>query len=279
MLEQDDLVVDRLLAEEHEKMLLSLSIASVLILAARLGPVGAFNGELAELECPDDCDCHYFRVNWVTDCSDSNLTRIPYNELSRNVYILDLNDNFISDVEPFPPDFKVRRLQLSANLMTVLKKESFAGLQYLIDADFSYNKIKRVDIDAFDDSAGLINLELQGNPLDEVEGPFIAIKSLLYLDISNCSLRKLNDQFFENLTHLSTLDLSDNPLFVIDNNVFGPLTSLETLKINNSNLTRIGDATFKALRNLKNLELVGNHFTTRTGGWFWKVWFSWNTLI
>ncbi|KAJ8918710.1 hypothetical protein NQ315_015030 [Exocentrus adspersus] len=236
-----------------------MKLTASILLTTFLSHVWSFNGELAELECPDDCDCHYFRVNWVTDCSDSNLTRIPYNELSPNVYVLDLNDNFIKEVEPFPPDFKVRRLQLSANLMSELKKESFAGLNYLIDTDFSYNQIRRVDIDAFDDSAGLINLELQGNPLDDVEGPFVAVKSLLYLDISNCSLKRLNDRFFENVTHLATLDLSDNPLFVINNNVFDPLSSLETLKMNNCNLTRIADNAFSALRNLKNLELSGNN--------------------
>lgn len=110
----------------------------------------AFNGELAELECPDDCDCHYFRINWVTDCSDSNLTEIPYNELSLNVYVLDLNDNRISEVKPFPVDIKMRRLQLADNLMTEIRKESFAGLQYLLDADFSGNRIRFVDPDAFE---------------------------------------------------------------------------------------------------------------------------------
>lgn len=115
-----------------------------------LSSAWAFNGELAELECPDDCDCHYFRVNWVTDCSDSNITQIPYDELSLNVYILDLNDNLITDVQPFPADIKMRRLQLAHNLLTEVKKESFAGLNYLIDADFSGNRITRIDPDAFE---------------------------------------------------------------------------------------------------------------------------------
>lgn len=87
----------------------------------------SFNGELAEQECPDECDCHYFRINWVTDCSNSNLTQIPYEELSMNVYVLDLNDNLISDVQPFPADIKMRRLQMADNLMTELKRESFKG--------------------------------------------------------------------------------------------------------------------------------------------------------
>lgn len=57
-----------------------------------------------EQECPEECDCHYFRVNYVTDCSESNLTEIPYEEISPNVYILDMNGEsklFFSNL-PFP---------------------------------------------------------------------------------------------------------------------------------------------------------------------------------
>ncbi|RZC33997.1 LRR 8 domain containing protein [Asbolus verrucosus] len=232
------------------------------VLALHISLTWSFNGELAELECPDDCDCHYFRINWVTDCSDSNLTEIPYEELSLNVYVLDLNNNRITSVGPFPADIKMRRLQMADNLMTEVKKESFAGLNYLIDADFSGNMITRVDPDSFDDSPGFITFELQGNPLDKVEGPFLSIKSLLYLDISNCGLKYLNPLFFANITALSTLDLSGNPLGVIDNKVLEPLSSLETLKMNDCNLTYIANYAFVSLENLKNLELSGNIFTT-----------------
>ncbi|XP_044257308.1 slit homolog 1 protein-like [Tribolium madens] len=234
----------------------------VLLNALCIGLSLCFNGQLAELECPDDCDCHYFRINWVTDCSDSNLTEIPYDELSLNVYVLDLNNNQITDVGPFPHDIKMRRLQLADNLMTELKKESFAGLNYLIDADFSGNMITRVDPDCFDDSPGFITLELQGNPLDPVDGIFLSIKSLHYLDISNCGLKYLNPLFFANITALSTLDLSGNPLGVIDNKVFEPLSSLETLKMNACNLTYIANYAFNSLENLKNLELSANMLTT-----------------
>ena len=102
-----------------------------------------------DLECPEDCDCHYFRINWVTDCSESNFTEIPHEGLSQNVYILNMNSNNVTDVQPFPQDIKLRRLQMADNLLTRLKKESFAGLAYLLDADFSSNHIAKVDPDAF----------------------------------------------------------------------------------------------------------------------------------
>lgn len=121
-----------------------------LLLAIVLGTSTlAYNGELVEQECPVDCHCHYFRVNWVTDCSESNLTSIPYDELSLNVYVLDMNGNNIAQVGPFPQSIKLRRLQMAHNRLAELKRESYAGLTYLLDADISFNEITRVDPEAF----------------------------------------------------------------------------------------------------------------------------------
>lgn len=122
---------------------------SLLLLTTLVTCAFAINGELDEQECPVDCHCHYFRINWVTDCSESNLTSIPYTELSPNVYVLDMNGNNIEQVEPFPSDIKLRRLQMAHNKLTHLDYHSFAGLTYLLDADFSFNQIKYVDPEAF----------------------------------------------------------------------------------------------------------------------------------
>lgn len=119
-------------------------IASLLTLGAEL-----VSGTLPELECPEDCDCLYFRINWVTDCSESNFTEIPHEGLSQNVYVLNMNSNNVTEVQRFPEDIKLRRLQLADNLLTKLSRESFAGLSYLLDADFSGNRITHVDPDAF----------------------------------------------------------------------------------------------------------------------------------
>lgn len=83
-----------------------------------------------------------------------------------------------------------------------------------------------------------MNLELQENPLLPVESPFLSIYSLLYLDISNCSISKLNQEFFAKLSHLTKLDLPHNLFIEIKQNIFKLLRSLETLKINDCNLTQ-----------------------------------------
>lgn len=111
--------------------------------------VQGFNGDSFELECPDECDCHYFRINWVTDCSESNLTEVPYDELSMSVYVLDLNGNNITTLKTFPGDIKMRRLQIANNRLTRVDKDAFKGLEYLIDVDLSGNNISYVDPEAF----------------------------------------------------------------------------------------------------------------------------------
>ncbi|CAD1480355.1 unnamed protein product, partial [Heterotrigona itama] len=222
----------------------------------------AYNGELVEQECPVDCHCHYFRINWVTDCSESNLTSIPNDELSPNIYILDMNGNNIAQIGPFPHSIKLRRLQMAHNRLTQLKYESFAGLIYLLEADFSSNAITHVDPEAFRDSPGLISLELQNNPLDEVKGHFLNCRTLLYLDLNSCGIHRLNTQFFHNTTNLNKLDLSHNPLGQIEPGPFDHLTNLEYLKLNACNLTHISPDAFAHLENLRELEMAENDLRT-----------------
>lgn len=104
-------------------------------------------------------------------------------------------------------------------------------------------------------------MELQDNPLNVVEGPFLMSGTLQYLDISNCNLSSINSQFFDNITSLSTLDLTKNPLQSLEGGVFDVLTSLETLKMNDCKLANIPENLFSSLMNLKNLELAGNYLT------------------
>ncbi|XP_078045004.1 uncharacterized protein LOC144474214 isoform X2 [Augochlora pura] len=234
----------------------------LLMVAGLLASTLAYNGELVEQECPVDCHCHYFRVNWVTDCSESNLTSIPYDELSPNVYVLDMNGNNIAQIEPFPNSIKIRRLQMAHNRLTELKYHSFAGLTYLLEADFSWNGITHVDSEAFSDSPGLITLELQNNPLAEVQGYFLNCRTLLYLDLNSCGIRHLNTRFFHNTTNLNKLDLSHNPLGRIQPGPFDHLTNLEYLKLNSCNLTYVSPAAFAHLENLRELEMADNDLRT-----------------
>lgn len=104
----------------------------------------------------------------------------------------------------------------------------------------------------------MITLQLQGNYLEQVEGPFLYSKSLLYLYLSHCTLAKLSPQFFANISGLDKLDLSENPLHIIEPGIFDPLTSLKHLMLNDCNLTHISSVAFTNLGHLTVLELAGN---------------------
>lgn len=99
--------------------------------------------------CPRDCNCFFAEINWVTDCSESKLISIPYEELDSIAYVLNMNGNFLRDIEPFPMDVNLRTLLLSDNFLTNIHHSTFAGLQYLMDVDLSSNLISHVDPEAF----------------------------------------------------------------------------------------------------------------------------------
>lgn len=234
------------------------AVMVVLVVVLLCGGARAF---LPDLECPDDCDCHYFRINWVTDCSESNLTSVPTVEegLSPNVYIFNLNANLMKELAPFPPDLKIRRFQIAENQLTAIHKDTFASLLYLIDLDLSGNYITTIDPEAFEENRGLITLELQNNPLEPVEGPFLISKSLLYLYLCDCNITKLTPQFFANITSLNILDLSGNPLRILEPGILDPLTSLEHLNLKRCNLTHIAGAAFAHTDHIRTLELSENN--------------------
>lgn len=100
------------------------------------------------------------------------------------------------------------------------------------------------------DNAGLITLELQGNPLKQVKGPFLQSKYLLYVYLAKCQLTKLSPQFLTDISSLKELDLSGNPLNVIEPGIFDSFTSLKHLIFNNCNLTHISSVAFSNLEQI-----------------------------
>ena len=91
-----------------------------------------------------------------------------------------------------------------------------------------------------------------------MKGHFLNCRTLLYLDLNTCGIRRLNDRFFHNTTNLNKLDLSNNPLRRIEPGPFDHLTNLEYLKLNGCNLTYISPEAFSQLENLRELEMANN---------------------
>ncbi|XP_071442016.1 insulin-like growth factor-binding protein complex acid labile subunit [Hetaerina americana] len=234
-------------------------IGLLLLIALLSSPISA---EYPPLECPKECSCHYFRINWVVDCSMRSLSSIP-SGLSESTYILDLSRNKIngkSDSLNFPPGSKFRRIHLAENKLTEVTGETFAGLTHLLEVDLSGNAIEKFSRNAFLNSPGLISLELRRNPLTGPERgkSFITSRSLKNIDLSDCRLRRLSVGFFDEATAVSEVDLSGNPLESIDAEAFKPLTGLEKLLINRCLLTSISPDLLKGSQHLKLFEAAWN---------------------
>lgn len=95
-----------------------------------------------------------------------------------------------------------------------------------------------------------------------MKGPFLNCRTLLYLDLNTCGIRRLNNQFFVNTTNLNKLDLSNNPLERIEPGPFDGLTNLEYLQLKSCNLSFISPEAFANLENLRELEMSDNQLTT-----------------
>jgi len=124
-------------------MALRKSLMQFAILLIYLLNAGAIPSK--QLSCPEVCDCHLSRINWVADCTNKNLTNIPHNGLDLDTYILNMNDNLLSELEPFPSSIKVSTLQLSNNLLTEIKNSTFEGLKHMLNVDLSNNLISYVE--------------------------------------------------------------------------------------------------------------------------------------
>ncbi|KAL1122193.1 hypothetical protein AAG570_003598 [Ranatra chinensis] len=125
--------------------MLALSSGCLMVMVV----LGAAVGVQERPPCPDSCECHFFRINWITDCSDANLDYVPISGLSSITYALNLDGNNIASL-CFPPrGLMVRRLLLEGNRITKVTRQQFLPLQYLIELDLSGNFIYTIEQDTF----------------------------------------------------------------------------------------------------------------------------------
>lgn len=99
--------------------------------------------------CSTVCDCYYSGYNGMMDCSMTDLTSMPYEELDDNINILNMSHNLLQELKPFPPNTAVRQIALNENDLTKIQKTTFAELEYLKNLDLSSNCITHIDPEAF----------------------------------------------------------------------------------------------------------------------------------
>lgn len=104
-------------------------------------------------------------------------------------------------------------LNLSSNLISVLKSDTFNGLTSLQSLWLNNNLLQNVLAGYFKELSNLKNLYLSNNKIVIKFGAtFSGLNNLISLDISNNSLLRLQDYMFFDLKNIVLLDISNNLL-------------------------------------------------------------------
>jgi Leucine-rich repeat (LRR) protein len=170
-------------------------------------------------------------------CSYLHLSYIP---LSRpdSVQALDLSHNVIRTLrnDSFPNYIRLSTLILSYNELEDIQLNAFAGLRTIRTIDLSHNKLKSIYPEIFSSNPKLEFLYLSSNPLTDLpsQSPILVSDSVSRLDLSSCSLTKINPLTFSRLPRLFNLDLRSNLLQSVSVRTLEDLPDLKTVQLANN---------------------------------------------
>ena len=139
-----------------------------------------------------------------------------FKDSSLNLQELKLNHNLLTQVPEALQEMKaLKRLDLSSNVIGVLKRESLQGLPELITLRIANNELSRIG-----------------------EGSFTEAPELRHLDLSKNRFKGLDQETFTSLQNLQSLNLAENQLEDI-NGVLTTQITLRWLNISSNNLGKI----------------------------------------
>ncbi|XP_055534733.1 probable serine/threonine-protein kinase roco5 [Wyeomyia smithii] len=131
----------------------------------------------------------------------------------------------------------------------------------VIRLDLSWNNIKHIPVEAFQNCTDLRELLLDRNVIEEVDKEvFVGLIRLDMVGLEGNQISHLTPDTFTEAQSLRRLVLNENPLVIPDD---GPLLlqeELEELELAKCNFTELNHQTFGGLENLKSLNLAGNVF-------------------
>ena len=222
----------------------------------------------------------------VLDLSHNGLEDPPEALKSLDVLqTIDLSDNSIQNVigASFLKMQNLWRLQLNSNKLTNVTKGLFKEMKSLQILDLSANKIKQVDEGSLDSNQKLQAVRLDANQLENIEGLFVNLHDLIWLNVSDNNISQFDYAFlpvnlrwldishnhiselgnYFDLTgelHLTELDVSFNSLKQL-----GPHNipdSIENLMVNDNKISQIVPYTFFKKTHLTKVDLTVNDLKT-----------------
>jgi Leucine-rich repeat (LRR) protein len=220
--------------------------------------------ELAVLEIKNNgisvIDKNLFTTN--TKISELNLEGNKLDILEADVFknlkslkILLLQSNFISRLPTFTSLESLEKLDLSSNMMLVVKF-NFFGMPNLKQLILNNNQIT-MDSDFLQLSGNFTKLSMANNSIRSIDdSAFLNLNNLQSLDLSNNLLTELKEQTFKGLNSLIKLDLSYNEIVKIDREMFKNLLKLNELDMRNNKCANKGIIVSESIEDVINENLA-----------------------
>lgn len=216
------------------------------------------------------------------DLSSNHLTKVP-EAISKLPYLksLDLGENLLTDITngSFANLSQLTGLRLIDNQIGNLSAGMFWGLPSLQVLNMAKNKIQAIATETFQRNTQLEAVRLDSNFISDINGVFVSLTKLLWLNLSEnhlvwfdyafipSSLKWLdihanfieilgNYYKIENGLHVKTLDASHNRLVAMS--ALAIPNSVELLFINNNFISNVDTDTFLEKANLTRVDMYAN---------------------
>ncbi|XP_015594125.1 connectin [Cephus cinctus] len=153
----------------------------------------------------------------------------------------------------------VVEINLSRNMIVILRKYAIENMKNLTVINFDENRIAEINRDVFVNLPNLKQLFLNRNNVSILhDKAFKDLGSLQELELNGNQLSVLTTETFYGLRNLIRLDLRSNLLSMIGDKTFLELPELRSLELDQNQIEYISEKALDGMRNLKKLCLSEN---------------------
>lgn len=191
---------------------------------------------------------------------------VPYNTFRSYPFVRLLDISFLG-LQSLQPEHLIGSkrpwdLYAQNNELREIPAFLFINAGSLIRADFSYNKIKRIDPQGFIGANELAGLDLSGNRIEIInEQWFSGLENLTHMNIAHNQITAIHSFAFAGLKRLYHLDISHNSISILEDRTFANLSKLNRMKLSYNQINQIKPYAFEKCENLAILDLSHNNIS------------------